>query len=127
MLRKSVTAFASGLGVLVLAATPAFGHECYNASRSATGNANAEKGVALSSYDELLTELCPEGAAIVQAWVSENNFATDGILVQVNALMGGGAHHNGNKPTDGHDIDYLPAGFSEAVGTAFFTCFAPPT
>lgn len=45
--------------------------------------------------------------------------------MQSNALMGGGAQHQGNKVTDGHDIDYLPDAFSEAIGEAFATCFGP--
>ena len=125
MIRTSITAFATALVVLVITASAAFAHECYNASRSATGTTHAESAQALSSYGELLDELCPEGDAIVQGWVEENDFDTDGILVQTNALMGGGALRQGNKTTDGHDIDYLPAGFSEAIGAAFGTCFAP--
>lgn len=69
--------------------------------------------------------LCPAGDAIVGDWVSTNNFATDGILIQVNAVMGGGAHDQGKKATDGRDIDYLPADFLAAIGAAFGTCFAP--
>lgn len=126
IIRRTLIVIGAALLALALAATAAFAHECYNASRSDTGNANAEKGQALSSFDELLDELCPEGDAIVQSWVDDNDFDTEGILVNVNALMGGGAAHQGKKTTDGHDIDYLPDGLSAAIGQAFGTCFGGP-
>lgn len=122
--RRAVTVFGSTVVAVSLASSAAFAHECYNASRSATGNANAENGQALVSFDEVLEELCREGDTIALAWVEENDFDTDGILVQINAVMGGGAHDNGNKATDGQDIDYLPQGLIDAIDTAFVTCFA---
>lgn len=125
MVRRVMTVFGATLVAIALTASAAFAHACYNASRSANGNAHAVNGQGLSSYGELLDELCPEGDVIVQAWVDANEFDTEGILVQVNALMGGGALEQGNKATDGHDIDYLPEGFLEAIGAAFGTCFPP--
>jgi hypothetical protein len=103
---------------VILSTTGASAHECYNASRSATGNANAVNGQGLSSYGELLDELCPAGDAIVEAAVAANDFDTDGILVNVNALMGAG-----KQETDGHAIDYLPGWFSQSIGAAFGACF----
>jgi len=104
--------------LLMLGTTGAFAHECYNASRSTMGNANAVHGQAMVSYDELLGLLCPAGDAIVMAAVAANSFDTDGILVNSNALMGGG-----NAVTDGRGIDYLPSWFSASIGAAFGTCF----
>jgi hypothetical protein len=118
MLRRGITLVATTTALLILSATGASAHECYNASRSATGNAHAVNGQALVSYDELLDLLCPDGAAIVEAAVTANAFDTDGILVNSNALMGAG-----KQATDGHAIDYLPGWFSESIGTAFGTCF----
>ena len=128
-IRRAMTVLGTTVVAMSLASSAAFAHECFNASRSDTGNANAENGQALSSIDELVNEeLCPEGALIVSEWLESNQeeFDPDGILVQVNALMGGGAHHNGNKTTDGHDIDYLPEELTDAIGAAFRTCFPPP-
>ena len=118
MIRRGVTLLGTTIALLLLSATGASAHECYNASRSATGNANAVNGQALVSYDELLGLLCPAGAAIVEAAVTANEFDTDGILVNSNALMGAG-----KQATDGHAIDYLPGWFSESIGIAFGTCF----
>jgi hypothetical protein len=118
MIRRAVTLLGTTIALLILSATGASAHECYNASRSATGNAHAVNGQALVSYDELLGLLCPAGAAIVEAAVTANEFDTDGILVNSNALMGAG-----KQATDGHAIDYLPGWFSESIDTAFGTCF----
>lgn len=118
MMRRLVTLVGTTTAVVLVSATGAMAHECYNASRSANGNAHAVNGQALSSYDELLGVLCPAGDAIVEAAVAEHNFNTDGILVQTNALMGAGKH-----ATDGHAIDYVPDWFSASIGAAFGTCF----
>jgi len=119
MMRRATTLVGMTTALLMLSATGAAAHECYNASRSATGNANAVNGQALVSYDELLDLLCPAGAAIVDEAVTDNGFDTDGILVNSNALMGAGKH-----ATDGRAIDYLPGWFSDSIGVAFGTCFA---
>lgn len=118
MIRRLSTLVATTMALLILGATGASAHECYNASRSDTGNAHAVNGQALVSYDELLTLLCPAGAAIVDAAVTANAFDTDGILVNANTVMGGG-----KAATDGRAIDYLPAWFTESIGAAFGTCF----
>lgn len=118
MMRRMSTIAASAAALLLFSATGAAAHECYNASRSATGNAHAVNG-ALVSYDELLTLLCPAGAAIVAGAVEANDFDTDGILVNPNALMGAG-----KQATDGRAIDYLPGWFSESIGAAFGACAA---
>jgi hypothetical protein len=123
MVRRRFTVFTGIVAAVVLMATPALAHECFNASRSDTGNANAVNGQALVSYEELLGLLCPAGAALVETAVAETGFDTEGVLVNSNALMGGGAHHNGLKTTDGHDIDYLPEEVSAAIGQAFGVCF----
>jgi hypothetical protein len=118
MIRRGITVVGTTAALLILSATGAAAHECYNASRSATGNAHAVNGQALVSYDELLGLLCPSGAEIVEDAVDTNEFDTDGILVNANALMGAG-----KQATDGHAIDYLPGWFSESIGIAFGTCF----
>jgi len=120
MMRRLTTLVATTVALLIVTATGAAAHECYNASRSDTGNANAVNGQGLVSYDELLEELCPAGDAIVEAAVAANDFDTEGILVSPNALMG-----NHAQETDGRAIDYLPGWLSESIGAAFGTCFAP--
>jgi hypothetical protein len=118
MIRRAFTLLATTTALVILGTTGASAHECYNASRSDNGNAHAVNGQALVSYDELLGLLCPAGAAIVSGAVTANGFDTDGILVNSNALMGGG-----KAATDGRAIDYLPGWFSESIGAAFGTCF----
>jgi hypothetical protein len=118
MTRRLITLVGTTTALLALGTTGASAHECYNASRSATGNAHAVNGQALVSYAELLGLLCPAGDAIVEAAVAANAFETDGILVNSNALMGAG-----KQATDGHAIDYLPSWFSASIGAAFGTCF----
>lgn len=119
MFRRGITLVGTTAALLMLSATGAAAHECYNASRSATGNAHAVNGQALVSYDELLVLLCPAGAQVVEDAVDAHDFDTDGILVNPNALMGAG-----KQATDGHAIDYLPGWFSESIGIAFGTCLA---
>ena len=118
MTRRLITMVGTITALMILSATGAAAHECYNASRSAAGNANAVNGQALVSYDELLGLLCPDGAAMVEAAVAQANYDTDGVLVNSHALMGGG-----KAETDGRAIDYLPSGVSAAIGAAFGTCF----
>ena len=124
MFRRTLIVVTTSAAVVVLSAAPALAHECYNASRSDTGNANAVKGQSLVSLEELTTQiLCPAGAALVLAAVEETGFDTEGVLVNANALMGGGAHHRGLQTTDGQAIDYLPHEVSDAIGAAFGLCF----
>ena len=118
MTRRLITLVGTTTALVMLGATGASAHECYNASRSDTGNAHAVNGQGLSSYGELLDLLCPAGEAIVEAAVAANAFDTDGILVNTHALMGAG-----RQATDGRAIDYLPDWFSASIGAAFGTCF----
>lgn len=117
-MRRLLTLLATTIAFVLLGTTGAVAHECFNASRSDTGNANAENGQALVSYDELLGLLCPAGSSMVAAAVDEHDFDTEGILVNANTVMGGG-----KAETDGRGIDYLPGWFSESIGAAFGTCF----
>lgn len=122
-MRRTLITTGATLAALALTAAPALAHECYNAQRSDTGNAHAVNGQGLSSFDELLGELCDAGDAHVIAAVQASGFDTDGVLVNVNALMGGGAKEQGLKTTDGHDIDYLPDALTQAIGESFGICF----
>lgn len=125
MRRILVTAGAT-MTTLLLTAGPALAHECYNASRSDTGNTHAAAGQGLSSFDELLNDLCPAGDTLVMDAVAATGFDTDGVLVNIHTVMGGGAAAQGLKTTDGHDIDYLPGELTAAIGAAFGACFGPP-
>lgn len=118
MTGRLITLVGTTAALMMVGVSGASAHECYNASRSDTGNANAVNGQALVSYDELLELLCPEGDAIVETAVAANAFDTEGILVNSNALMGAG-----KQETDGQAIDYLPDWFSASIGAAFGTCF----
>ncbi len=118
MIRRVTTLLGTATAMVILTATGASAHECYNASRSDAGNAHAVAGQTLASYDELLAILCPAGDAIVSGAVAAHNFDTDGILIKTNALMGAG-----KQETDGQAIDYLPDWFSASIGQAFGACF----
>jgi hypothetical protein len=122
-MRRVLVSTGAAMMAVLLSSAPALAHECYNASRSAVGNAHAEAGQGLSSIDELYMVLCPAGAEMIQDAVAETGFVTDGVLVNVNAVMGGGAAEKGLKTTDGHDIDYLPTEVTGAIGQAFGACF----
>ncbi len=118
MIRRVTTMTGTTLALMMLSATAASAHECYNASRSDSGNEHAVNGQALVSYDELLDLLCAEGDALVMTAVTTHGFDTGGILVNEKALMGAG-----KQATDGRAIDYIPDWLSMSIDTAFGTCF----
>lgn len=118
MNRRLTTVVGTTVALLALGTTSAAAHECYNASRSDTGNAHAVNGQGLSSIDELYDILCDEGDALVQDAIDAAGFDPDGVLVNVNALMGAG-----KQATDGRAIDYLPPEVSQAIGMSFGVCF----
>lgn len=125
---------AGGAAIAAVALTggSAFAFECYNASRSDTGNANAANG-AQYSLAEVLADpefvgLCPEGVDFVLAGLEAEGIDT-GVLINFNALMAGGLEKNGKggeKLHDGKGIDHLGEEFfavaDPLIGEGFGLC-----
>jgi hypothetical protein len=105
---------------LTLSGSTAFAFECYNASRSAKGNAAAAKSPALVSAHEALTEFCgltDEQAAGVIDELANQGFKTD-FLINFRALMAGGLEKNGKGGEllhNGKGIDHLSGEFFGAL------------
>src|SRR5262245_50605296 len=96
--QRIMVAVIAGL-VALFAIAPAFAFECYNANRSAQGNASAAKSNGLNSLAESLANpdiagLCPAGVDHVIAGLNQQGFRTD-ILINGHALMAGGLEKNG--------------------------------
>ncbi len=133
-MRKRVTVGAAGVATalaLTLSA-PASAFECYNAVRSAQGNASASRGAALYSFEEILADpeivgLCPEGVGFVLAGLTEAGYRTD-VLINFRALMARGLEKtHPEKLRDGKGVDHLSEEFFATVdpliGEAFGICF----
>jgi hypothetical protein len=134
MLRRVAFTAGAAVATIALLAGPAGAFECYNANRSAQGNAAAgahSKG--LLSFTEILTGevgLCEEGAAFVIAGAEAEGFRSD-VLINGHTLMAGGLEKNGkgeSKLHDGQGIDHLSQEFFDTVepliGQAFGICAA---
>jgi hypothetical protein len=132
MIRNIVFGGAAALVALVVTGGSALAFECYNASRSDAGNANAANG-ALMSLEEILSDpeivgLCPDGVDHVIDGLEEEGFRTD-VLINFHALMAGGLEKNDkgeDKLHDGRAIDHLSEEFFETadalIGEAFGIC-----
>jgi hypothetical protein len=107
--------------VLALA-TPASAFHCYNAMRSAQGNAAAAKSGALMSFSEILSDpeivgLCPEGVEFVIAGTAAAGYETD-QLVNFRTVMAQGLERSDDKNDllhNGKGIDHLSDEFFETV------------
>lgn len=132
MRKRRLVAAAGIAAVLSVAfAAPASAFECYNAVRSAQGNASAAKSKALFSFEEILADpdivgLCPEGVAFVLDGVEEAGFRTD-VLINFRTLMASGLERtHPEKLHDGSGIDHLSEDFfataDPLIGEAFGLC-----
>jgi hypothetical protein len=115
------TAVIAGFA-LVMAATPAFAHECYNASRSEKGNASiAEHSNSFIDFDSVLLGfatdpeglgLCAPGAAYLLDAFHASDFDTS-IVISIRALQAGGLLQEGknaqaaSNSSNGKGIDHL--------------------
>ena len=119
------TAFAVGV------ASPASAFECYNAVRSAQGNASAAKSAALQSFEEILADpnivgLCPAGVQYVLEGAEAEGYRTD-LLINFRTLMARGLETtHPEKLHDGSGIDHLSEEFFATVdpliGQGFEMC-----
>lgn len=118
--RHVMRALAIAAGALLAMAAPAGAFECYNAVRSAQGNASAAASRALLSFEEILSDpeivgLCPEGVDHVLAGLDAEGFRTD-VLINFRTLMARGlARTHPEKLHDGSGIDHLSEDFFDTV------------
>jgi hypothetical protein len=129
ILISSVLAFTA----VILSVGSAWAFECYNASRSANGNAHAAKSKALQSIPEILADpefvgLCPAGVQHVVSGLQAQGFRTD-ILINSKTLMAGGLEKKGDPKgllQNGKGIDHLSEEFFAAadplIGQGFGIC-----
>lgn len=124
MIRRAWLSVGAGLLMLAVSASSVFAFECYNASRSDTGNAAAgAHSNGLMSFERILADpnivgLCPAGVDFVLAAVeADGRYRTD-VLINSHTLMAGGLEKNGKteKLHDGRGIDHLGAEFFAFVG-----------
>ena len=134
MFKRIVIAATAAVAAIALTGGSAFAFECFNASRSDQGNANAVNSKALMSLEEILADpefvgLCPAGIDHVIAGLDEAGYDT-GVLINFHALMAGGLERNGKGGEKLHDdkgIDHLGAEFFDVadplIGEGFGICF----
>jgi hypothetical protein len=130
-MRKIVISSILAFTAVILSVGSAWAFECYNASRSANGNAHAAKSPALSSPAEFLSEevgLCPAGVQHVLSGLEDEGFRTD-VLIKTNALMAGGVEKKGDPKGllhNGKGVDHLSDDFfmtaDQLIGEAFGIC-----
>ena len=130
MRKRSVVAAAGVATALALAlGTPASAFECFNASRSAKGNAAAAGSEALISAEEFLSGvvgLCPDGVDHVISGLQAQDFDTS-FLINGHTVMASGLEgKHEDKLHDGSGIDHLSEDFIAAadalIGEAFGLC-----
>ena len=133
-MRKRLLIGAAGIATAVFlgSGTPASAFECYNATRSAQGNASAAGSAGLMSIEEILADpnivgLCPEGVEFVLAGLEDAGFRTD-VLINFHTVMAQGLEKTGkeDKLSDGKAIDHLSEEFfataDPLIGEAFGIC-----
>jgi hypothetical protein len=126
-MRKLLAAVGVAGLIVALAAGPASAHECYNASRSAQGNAQiAANSNGHITFDEVITffltdptgiGLCPAGAQVVldeiHAAADAGTLAVDtSVVVGANSTQAGGLDNSPNPRaqsnlSNGKGIDHL--------------------
>lgn len=133
MIWKLIVGTGAAVLAVALSAGSALAFECFNANRSAQGNAGATNGQALMSLSELLSDpefvgLCPAGVEHVISGLEEEGFEAD-VVINFRALMAGGLEKNGKgeeKLHDGQGIDHLGEEFievaDELIGEGFGVC-----
>jgi len=131
MIKKLLAATGIGVTAVMLTAGSTWAYECYNTSRSDTGNANGAKGQAMASLEEILGGefgLCQDGIDHIVDGLEAEGFDGD-ALINFRAMMAGGLERNGNGEEllhDGQGIDHLSEDFFELadqlIGEAFGIC-----
>ena len=136
--RRLATVGAGGLAMVVLAAGPAFAHECFNASRSDQGNTAAaahSKAWAPVSLHTILTVFIgvdADVAACVEEHADEFGIPSSFVFGDKQAQGQGGviAENNPNMSakglsSNGKGIDHAEDAYGPALGAAIGFCSAP--
>ena len=124
MLKRSGLFVVAVVAALVMTASAASAHFCYNGKRSATGNAAVDaKSKALLTYADQLAMfgMCPEGIAYVDA----QTLVPLDVLTNSKATMAGGTFHSGNDAKGINHIDVPESewlAFEEAIDDGFGEC-----
>lgn len=125
--KKLTITVATVTTAFALTGGSALAFECFNASRSAQGNAAAAGSPALISAEEALMMFCGLSAAdAAEAIAAMEDLGFDmGFLINGHALMAGGLEKNGKggeKLQDGKGIDHLSGEFFAALGEVAPAC-----
>ena len=137
ILRKAPGAVAAGAVAVLLVAGPAAAHECFNASRSAQGNASVGAHSAAwqeVSLDTILTQFIgvPQPVAdCVEAHAADFGLPTSFVFGDKQAAGQGGviAENNPNMTakglsSNGTGIDHAEDAYGPAIGAAIGSCTA---
>ncbi len=120
--RRLLTVTGSMLVILMLTASTALAHFCYNASRSDTGNARAAQSQAMASGSQLLAALdgagCTAESDALEAALEADGLDPADVVVNEKAVMAGGTVGT-DRSTDGKGIDHLSPAVLAEVGAAF--------
>jgi len=121
--RRMLTVMGATVMALLLTASAAFAHICYNASRSDTGNANATHSAVFGSGTEFLEILhfvgCSAEANALEAALLADDLEPANVLVHEGVVMASGTVGT-FQSTDGRGIDHLLPYLAEIE--AAFTC-----
>lgn len=136
MFRRFARAGVLAIALVALTAGATFAHECYNASRSAQGNAGATHSANwwTASVADLYAEIHLFGIPGVETALTpaQQEVAFEaalemGVPAEVTIFVGrhtiganGRAFSEGGKATDGRGIDHFFAAHGESVITAYF-------
>ncbi len=142
MIRKAVLTTALTAGMLAGSAGVASAHDCFNASRSATGNANATHSAQWSTLtlEHLYTNIHvflrePGGPALPaltpeQVTIAVQQATAKGMPSSFTVFHGGmlpaGTKPLGAKSDDGKGIDHFVSGYGDILIGIYFTLAFPP-
>ena len=126
--RTAIVATTVGL-LLVLTASSALAHFCFNASRSDRGNQAASKSPAWSSIEEILRDefqLCNAGVRHVQSGIAAAGFPRNLLIHQRTIMAQGRLGRHQHLSVNRKGVDHLTEGdfvlFEQLVGEAFGIC-----
>jgi hypothetical protein len=126
--RTAIVAIGTAL-LLVLTASSAFAHFCFNASRSDKGNQEAAKSPAWLSIEELLRDefqLCNAGVSHVQSRIAAAGFPRNLLIHERTIMAQGRLGRHQHLSANRKGVDHLTEGdfvlFEGLVEEAFGIC-----
>jgi hypothetical protein len=132
---RAATVVAAAAALVTVSAGSAWAHDCFNASRSDTGNAAAgshsqawftlaiSDAVAEDVANGLYTE--EQGVCVYQAWLDGGGPVS--VTFHVKGANGSGGILAENNPNEGllsngRGIDHFSAAYADLIATAFSAC-----